>query len=1154
MATYTVTNQETGKKVKFQWNGAEPPTDTELDEIFAEAEGEQPTGVFPDIKSATAAEKGRVKGYQSILKTEEGQNLMSNGIGARTRQPINTEEQPVSNPETPMPATNQAQPQKAEGKVNNFVQPLATAGGGFYKAAGKTAELLGFYADKISKAIGVPETKESVFKTLANNWGSMGDTLKKKGLTEGLMQKVYEGLGQAGWDVPKMMAMSPFLKGATLAAQGAAEGYKEGGIKGAAGGAGQGALFHGALKGVKVLPTNARPVVGAAVFGATTPGDVSDKVAGAVLGGALSAGGSPVSNKEFKSMYSKPLTSINTTAGKQPTNVKSNLYDQLINRFAPLEKLEQRAQKEGAVVNPGESPTFRARGYLGIGGKVREFLSGKTFSTKQDGSVKVTGEGLQTILREYDKASPEKNNKVKLQDLSDYLIAQRTIKDLQRPKKKGGTEKIVTDAQVQKATATLDRIKTKYGNTAVMDGTSERLYAYQQRLLHLLVDSGNMSQKQYDKIVSDNPHYIPFYRVMDDMGLSNFTEGTPATKRRFTGAKAPINKIQGSERDITNPFESIVENAYRIMDRAERNTVAGNVAKLANFSEGEITFLDPKTAAGKQNIITYFVDGEKKVMQASPSLYNAMTGMDEKSSSFIFNAMSKPASWLRRGATMTPEFIMRNPIRDQWTAFMQARLGFKPFIDPVMAIADITKKTDAYHEWLASGGAYSGFVELSKPQLAETVKQLRGQAPKARKFNVVLGAEKASELMEQATRVAIFKASKKQGLSSVESGFAAREGTIDFSRRGSQTKDINSVIAFFNANIQGLDKTARTASQDPFGFTAKGLASLTIPSVLLYLHNRNDEMYKELPSWRRDLFWNFKVDENYWSIPKPFLYGQVFGTAPERFLEYIDKNDPKVLKDLTATLIGAASPLGGEQDPVAGILPTAFKPLMENATNYSFFQGNQMVPHHKTQMMAESQYSKYTGEFAKELSKTLAMMLPPDIAMKDFYAPAKIENMVRGYGGGTGAYLLQGADGVTRLFNHISGRENEGRRPIELKDIPVIKGFAARRPETYPQSLTDFYEDLNRVGKAYRTWKQLAEAGRGKDADRIAEKHGNFVASSEYNSYAKTFSELSDAIDEIAKSKEFTQKEKRALIMDLETQRLITVQTVNQVLNNLSVQ
>ena len=57
----------------------------------------------------------------------------------------------------------------------------------------------------------------------------------------------------------------------------------------------------------------------------------------------------------------------------------------------------------------------------------------------------------------------------------------------------------------------------KYGDSMeLFDTTANELYDYQKRVLSVMVQSGNMSQEDYDQIIKDNPNYIPFQRVMID--------------------------------------------------------------------------------------------------------------------------------------------------------------------------------------------------------------------------------------------------------------------------------------------------------------------------------------------------------------------------------------------------------------------------------------------------------------------------------------------------------------------------------------------------------------------------------------------------------------------------------------------------------------
>ncbi|MFA5357222.1 MAG: LPD38 domain-containing protein [Candidatus Omnitrophota bacterium] len=1063
-----------------------------------------------------------------------------------------------------------------------LIKPLKSLASGFYKASANFADTLDFYSDKISMAMGNPEAKSSVFELLRDNWDRFSQDLEKGGLSEGVIKKVYSGLGEAGFEVPKLMALGP----QGLAMSGAAEGGKTGGVGGAALGAVSGGLTKGALKGIQALPSSLK-YPSAFGFGAlTTPGGVEEKVAGGAVMAGLSVGKSP-SMREFKETQRfSPINKI------FPYELRERYYQNIVNRFQSIENVTERAKAMGMKIKPGENPGIRAREYLSNTAKADQVIKNGTYRITQEGKIEVTGEGLQPILNDYDKTSPIKGVRQRSKDLNDYLIARRTIEDLQRPKSELSKENIVTPEQVAKAKKTISALAKKYGVENVpeeivpeqiqpkikkeqnipvkkehktpsltakgiqeiphLSKTATRLYEYQKRVLHLLVDSGNMSEKQYQDIISKNQNYIPFDRVMPEEAVS---AGMPVSKNRFTGARSPVKRIKGSELEIQDPIESIIKNTYRIMDISERNTIARDVAKLGEVLPKEIspvrikmqpvkltgkesstgkeeTIFRPSQFKPKGNVIEYFDEGKRKYIEVTPNLYQAMTGLNEASSNLFAKLLSIPAGTLRVGATITPEFMLRNPIRDQWTALLQTRLGFKPFVDSAGAIADILGQSEAYNNWLRAGGAHAGFVELSRPSLRKMVKDLRGNRSLLSNLNIISKAQDLSQLFEQATRLGVYKAAINKGMSPVEAAFQSRESTLDFARRGAKTKDINSAIAFFNAGIQAVDKTARIAREDPAGMTAKAIASITIPSLILYLKNRQDPDYKEIPRWQKDLFWITKVGNNYVRIPKPFSYGQIFGSLPERFFEYLDSSDPKAFDGMTKSIYDSLSPVAG--DPASGLLPTAVKPLIENATNWNFFTQRNIVPQGKETMLPEAQFTKYTTDTGKMVGRWLN------------YSPAKFENLIRSYFGGTGRYALEGGDLVLR----ITGGKTTERRPVEAADVPLIKGFVTRSVYTSPESLQSFYRQKDELGRPYLTYKGYLNAG---ELDKAREILARFPKAKYYpilNRYADTLSKFNAAIDNTVRQ-DITASEKRAKINSLEKRRLDLLKKINGYINTL---
>ena len=69
------------------------------------------------------------------------------------------------------------------------------------------------------------------------------------------------------------------------------------------------------------------------------------------------------------------------------------------------------------------------------------------------------------------------------------------------------------------------------------------------------------------------------------------------------------------------------------------------------------------------------------------------------------------------------------------------------------------------------------------------------------------------------------------------------------------------MIPFFNAQLEGIDKSARAFRENPSSFAIKAAASVTLPSVLLWMANKDDARYRELPQWQKDLFWIVPTDK-----------------------------------------------------------------------------------------------------------------------------------------------------------------------------------------------------------------------------------------------------------------------------------------------------
>lgn len=620
------------------------------------------------------------------------------------------------------------------------------------------------------------------------------------------------------------------------------------------------------------------------------------------------------------------------------------------------------------------------------------------------------------------------------------------------------------------------------------DDVLKELVTYQDNVLNQLVQTGILDKEAVNAMRKLNENYVPFYRVL---------EGAKGGTGKGLLAKNPVKSIKGSTRDIVDPLESIIKNTYVVTQMAERNRVGKALVELAEKYDGAGKLLDkvpPKMIGqsfqlqdikkaladagadvenidlekvasifrpvgynSKDKVITVFRNGKPEYFEVfDEDLYRSMLTLDKETSNTLVRLLSFPAKLLRAGATLTPEFALRNPVRDAFTAFVNSKYGFVPGVDTAKGLFHALKKDDLYYKWLSSGGANGALVSLDRDYLQGNLRKLLQTSMKDKTLNIIKNPVEAmrafSEFTEQATRLGEFaKGIKKEGMTAEglrKAALSSRDVALDFSRVGTATKPANQMIAFFNAQLQGLDKMVRIFKENPVKSTTKAITGITLPSVLLYQLNKDDPRYQELPQWQKDLFWIIPTEKALYRIPKPFELGILFGTLPERIMQWIDTNDPKAFEGLGERALDGFAP---------EFLPTALKPIIESMANYSFFTGRQITSMSDQNVEPYAQYDAYTSDTAKLLGSLLNA------------SPKKIDNAIKGYGGGLARY---GTDILDSLLQASGAVEKNVMPKDDFTKLPGIKGFTTRPYTGGSDSLDKFYKELNSLEKQFNTEKR----------------------------------------------------------------------------------
>lgn len=788
------------------------------------------------------------------------------------------------------------------------------------------------------------------------------------------------------------------------------------------------------------------------------------------------------------------------------------LYEEFVTDLAPLQRM---LSDLGVDPKEGVNPVSLGQVMRGWVGHAEAML--------ERGVVDRTGRrlapGLYEILRPIEG---------QLDDFRTYAVARRAL-ELMRQGKTTGFEHL-TDHLLTVA---------REGAQRGYDKVFENMVAWQNAMVKAtLVDSGLLPEDVARRMFERHTAYVPFYRLFDEAGWSSVGSG-----RGLYGVRPPIRKLAGSTRPVEDPLVNILANTYAYAQAAAKQRVLTSITRLTKYKgagawieevpapavaqklnvgrlleelagvldlskteleqllgkhgQDYVVLFSPASWPGrkelKERVLPIYDPraGRIRWYQLHPDLHRFVTyNPSEAMANVLVRILGPIARTLRLGAVLDLGFILRNITRDQFTAAVQSRYGYFPFLDAMRGLVHALRKDEVWEMWATSGGSGSALASIDRNYLRGQLQKLFGRRSIGSQIlgNASLDRLQAlSELFENATRLgefsrAIRKEAGKYGVEAtwaglsklpaakreeilVKAALASREVTLDFGRAGRSGRTINSISAFWNARVQGLDKLVRVFRDDPYGATLRAVTWITIPSVVLWWLNKDNPEYRELSAWRKLLFWHLPVP--WWDgrvhlipIPKPWELGLLFGGLAESLMEWLYRRDPEGIRQHMRALI--AQPVN---DLLMGFFPTAVQPVVEAVANYSFFRDRPIVPLSEQRLPPELQYGPWQTEASKGLAQLIKRLTGAGVS------PRVIEHLVRGYTGTLGMTALGLPDIV------LGGTRRSLVAPIER--IPGVSAFV-ERPLAEPESIQRFYRRLQSMEREQA--REAAELG----AERLA--------------------------------------------------------------------
>lgn len=757
--------------------------------------------------------------------------------------------------------------------------------------------------------------------------------------------------------------------------------------------------------------------------------------------------------------YEQAKGLIDFTGGEQAKKFNfDKWYTQFADDLNPLKLLEK--SLKGAVGIGKDSIYKMARISRGISARAEMAVSKGIF----DAAGNKISDGLAEIV------APLKEIGMKEKDFATYLAVKHAV-DL----KKLGKKVPFDDQQI-------NAVLQRWDQNPVVQKAQQGVVRFNNALTDILVEAQVLSKQAVADMRQKYPNYVPFMRYFDDDAVAGFKNGGFGAAKGFANIANPIKRMseEGSLRTIVNPVESMVKNAFLVMNAAAKNKVGLQLAELSKI-EGAGAWVEHVGEGGSsphEHIVSVYENGARNSYKVrNPDLYNAMLSLDTESTNSLMRFLGGAASMLRAGATLTPDFMVRNVLRDVVGNTVNAtKYGFNPLTLFNGLFHMVNRNSKVFDQFISSGGAMGTMMSLDRDLNREALKKVFRQSIKDKTLNVVTSPKelakflsgytpvkaavhtlrKGSEISELATRVGAFNKVLKKTGSPEEAAYSARD-LMDFNRAGSAIRQANRAIAFLNANIQGVDRMARAFKDNPSSFLVRAFTTLVLPAATVYYWNHNlppeqKAVYDNIPQWQKDSFFVIGVPGTklFLRIPKPFEAGMLFATGTERTLRWFQDHDPEAFKGYGQSAFGALTP---------PMLMTALTPLLEGITNYSFFRNAPIVPQGEQGLEKKDQYSISTSETSK-LAGNLLSKTP--FADSNFASPRIIDNTLKGYTAGLGNYAVQGSDALIKAFD---GKQHTPLPAKNGDEQPFAQSFFASTAGG-GQIRQDFYDRWDQLSKA----------------------------------------------------------------------------------------
>ena len=665
------------------------------------------------------------------------------------------------------------------------------------------------------------------------------------------------------------------------------------------------------------------------------------------------------------------------------------------------------------------------------------------------------------------------------------------------------------------AVATMEEI-TDSGKIEAYQKIAALIDSINQRTLQVQFKGGLINEQEYNALSNFYEAYVPLKGHQDSDPLSHRTGNHVSINSDIRGEDNPYalghgeqskdilahvfeqhaNAIARSERNAVyqtllnwtqaNPDNDVIEVATTENAPMEQRRTKAKMEKVdgVDYIVEEATVKDVKQSGWPNNpdVIALRVNGENVYLRVKEeSLAKNLKEMGTSSLPGWAGYFAGFQRWRAMTNTMlNVDFPLSNFIRDittaginlgtEETAMMQkaALWNVKPALKAIWKgergkISD-PEMAKLYKLFRENGGK----MEFTSMQSLEAnvkkidgysrrYKGLRGKTRKMAESKAVQGAfkllENANTAMENATRLAVFKAALDSGKATPkQAAFLARNITVNFTKKGEFGTELNTMYLFYNASVQGSLRIVQAAKSPRVQKILMGIMGLgAFENLINQMVGEEDEDgrtdYDKIPEYTKQSNMVIPTPDflglkrKFITIPLPYGYNAFYYAGKQVTSVIPALGGKKTVGEATGhtldATLNAFNPIGGSGNIFRSLTPEVIKPIVDIGYNEDW-KGDRIRPDRNPFEKYEIPDSELKWATASTPAVTAARKLnalfggsrEKSAGLADI-SPETMDYAVQFITGGMGQSISRAID--------LPFKAAKGKARIE--DIPIVRRF-----------------------------------------------------------------------------------------------------------------